>query len=163
MRLRPKQPTVAMTLPEVLVAVVLLATFCASVFELNAVCLRYIDASKESIAALQTVHDRCEVLRNLAFTDLTTKSYVQSLLATPANGSDFCKKATELVKISAYPTPNGVTQFTRTPDGAVTNNLTATDLGTSLVQVDVSTSWNMLGGRARSETTSTIISNGTKK
>jgi len=152
-----------MTLPEVLVAVVLLATFCASIFELNAVCLRYIDASKESIAALQSVHDRCEVLRNLAFTDLTTKSYVQSLLATPANGSDFCKKATEVVKISAYPTPNGVTQFTRTPDGAVTNNLTATDLGTSLVQVDVSTSWNMLGGRARSESTSTIISNVTKK
>ena len=163
MRLRPKQPTVAMTLPEVLVAVVLLATFCASVFELNAVCLRYIDASKESIAALQSVHDRCEVLRNLAFTDLTTKSYVQSLLATPANGSDFCKKATEVVKISAYPTANGVTQFTRTPDGAVANDLTATDLGTSLVQVDISTSWNMLGGRARSESTSTIISNGTKK
>src|ERR1700746_3192493 len=94
----------AMTLPEVLVAVVLLATFCASIFELNAVCLRYIDASKESVAALQSVHDRCEVLRNLAFTDLTTKSYIQSLLATPANGSDFCKKATEVVKIRAYPT-----------------------------------------------------------
>src|SRR5438132_6782588 len=111
--------TAAMSLPEVLVAVVLLATFCASVFELNAVCLRYIDASKESVAALQSVHDRCEVLRNLAFTDLTTKSYVQSLLATPANGSDFCKKATEVVKISGYPTANGVTQFTRTPDGVV--------------------------------------------
>jgi Tfp pilus assembly protein PilV len=163
MKLRPKQPTTAMTFPEVLVAVALLATFCASIFELNAVCLRYIDASKESIAALQSVHDRCEVLRNLAFTDLTTNSYVQSLLATPANGSDFCKKATEVVKITAYPTANGVTQFTRTPDGAVANDLTATDLGTSLVQVDVSTSWNMLGGRARSESTSTIISNGTKK
>ena len=163
MRLRLKQPTAAMTFPEVLVAVLLLAVFCASIFELNAVCLRYIDASKESIAALQSVHDRCEVLRNVAFTDLTTKSYVQSLLAAPANGSEFCKKATETVKISAYPTPNGVTQFTRSPDGIVTNDLTATDLGTSLVQVDVSTSWNMLGGRARSEQTSTIISNGTKK
>ena len=162
MRLRPKL-TAAMTFPEVLVAVLLLAIFCASVFELNAVCLRYIDASKESIAALQSVHDRSEVLRNLSFTDLTTKSYVQSLLATPANGSEFCKKATEVVKISAYPTANGVTQFTRTPDGTVTNNLTATGLGTSLVQVDISTSWNMLGGRARSEQTSTIISNGTKK
>src|SRR5947207_7160746 len=163
MRLRLKQPTAAMTFPEVLVAVLLLAVFCASIFELNAVCLRYIDASKESIAALQGVHDRCEVLRNVAFTDLTTKSYVQSLLAAPANGSEFCKKATEVVKISAYPTANGVTQFTRSTDGIVTNDLTATDLGTSLVQVDVSTSWNMLGGRARSETTSTIISNGTKK
>ena len=152
-----------MTFPEVLVAVSLLAIFCASVFELNAVCLRYIDASKESIAALQSVHDRAEVLRNLAFTDLTTQTTVQSLMATPANSSDFCKKATEVVKISAYPTANGVTQFTRTPDGSVSNDSTATDLGTSLVQVDVSTSWNMLGGRARSEQTSTIISNGTKK
>jgi len=152
-----------MTLPEIMVAVLLLGIFCASVFELNAVCLRYIDASKESMAALQTVHDRCEVLRNLAFTDLTTKSYVQNLLATSANGSDFCKKATEVVKISAYPTASGVTQFTRTSDGTVTNDSTATDLGSTLVQVDVTTSWNMLGGRARSEQTSTIISNGTKK
>jgi hypothetical protein len=37
------------------------------------------------------------------------------------------------------------------------------DLGKTLVQVDVSTIWNMtLGGRARSEQTSTIISNGSK-
>ena len=162
MRIRPK-PTIAMTFPEVLVAVLLLAIFCTSVFELNAVCLRYIDASKESIAALQSVHDRCEVLRNLSFSDLTTQSTVNSLLANPANSSDFCKKATEVVKIRAYPTANGVTQFTRTPDGTVSNDSTATDLGTTLVQVDVSTSWNMLGGRARSEQTSTIISNGTKK
>jgi hypothetical protein len=46
----------------------------------------------------------------------------------------------------------------------VTLDSTAIDLGTTLVQVDVSTTWNMtLGGRARSEQTSTIISNGTKK
>jgi len=152
-----------MTLPEIMVAVLLLGIFCASVFELNAVCLRYIDASKESIAALQSIHDRCEVLRNLSFSDLTTTGTVQSLLAAPANGSDFCKKATEVVKISAYPSPNGVTQFTRTAAGTVTTDSTATSLGSSLVQVDVSTSWNMLGGRARSEQTSTIISNGTKK
>jgi Tfp pilus assembly protein PilV len=163
MRLQPKTTINGMTFPEVMVAVLLLGIFCASVFELNAVCLRYIDASKESIAALQSVHDRCEVLRNLSFTDLTTKSTVQSLLATPPNSSQFCQKATEVVKISAYPTANGVTQFTRNPNGTVTNDSTATDLGSTLVQVDVSTSWNMLGGRARSEQTSTIISNGTKK
>jgi Tfp pilus assembly protein PilV len=159
-----KTATTGMTFPEVMVAVLLLGIFCASVFELNAVCLRYIDASKESIAALQSVHDRCEVLRNLSFTDLTTTSTVKSLLtASPANGSEFCKKATEVVKITAYPTANGVTQFTRTSDGMVTTDSTATSLGTTLVEVDVSTSWNMLGGRARSEQTSTVISNGTKK
>ncbi|HLW35699.1 MAG TPA: hypothetical protein VKS98_08575 [Chthoniobacterales bacterium] len=152
-----------MTLPEVLVAILLMALFCGSIFELNAVCLRYIDSSKEAVAALQSVHDRAEVLRNLSFSDLTTTATVQNILTSPANSSDFCKKATETVTIASYPTANGSTQFTRNPDGTVTLNSTATSLGTTLVQVDVSASWNMLGGRARSEQTSTIISNGTKK
>ena len=164
MKLQIKVPQAATTFSEVLMSILLFASFCGSIFELNAVCLRYIDASKESIAALETVNDRCEALRNLAFTDLTTTSYVQNLLTTPPNGSAFCNKATEVVSIKAYPTANGVTQFTRAPDGTVTTNSIATDLGTTLVQVDVSTSWNMtLGQRPRSEQTSTIISNGTKK
>jgi len=153
-----------MTLVEVLFAVLLVAAFFGSIFELNAVCLRYVDATKESISALQSVHDRCEKLRNLAFSDLTSASYLQTAMATAPNTSDFCNRATETVKIQAYPTANGVTQLTRNSQGAVTLNSTATDLGSSLVQVDVSTSWNMtLGGRARTEQTSTIISNGTKK
>ena len=152
------------TMPEVLVAALLLAVFFASIFELNAVCLRYIDASKESVAALQLVQDRSEVLRNLAFNDLTNTSYVQSLLASPANASEFTKKATEVVKISAYPTTYGVTQLTRSPNGTVTVNSTASTLGSTLVQVDVATSWNMtLGSRARSEQIISIVSNGTKK
>ena len=160
----PRQYEAATTFPEILVAVLLFAGFCGSIFELNAVCLRYIDASKESVAALESVHDRCEVLRNLAFIDLTTTSYLQNLLATPANGSDFCKKATEVVMLRAYPTANGITQFTRTPGGVVTNNSVANDLGSTLVQADVSTSWTMtLGARTRTEQTTTIISNGTKK
>lgn len=153
-----------MTLIEIMVAAVLLAVFFASIFELNAVCLRYIDATKESVAALQTVHDRAETLRNLAFTDLTNSTYVQGVMGNPPNASDFCNKATEVVKISAYPTPNGVTQFTRTPNGSVAKNSSATDLGSTLVQIDILTSWNTtLGNRGRSEQTSTIVSNGTKK
>src|SRR5690349_7512826 len=163
MRTRTKAAQVAMTLPEVLIAILLMAIFCGSVFELNAVCLRYIDSSKEAVAALQSVHDRAEVLRNLSFSDLTTTATVQNILTSAPNSSDFCKKATETVSITAYPTASGTTKFTRTPNGTVTLNSTATSLGTTLVQVDVSTSWNMLGGRARSEQTSTIISNGTKK
>lgn len=153
-----------LSLPEVMIAVTLLSGFFASIFELNAVCLRYIDATKESIAALQSVQDRCEALRNLAFTDLTTASYVSNLMASPANPSDFLKKATEVVRIRAFPTAGGVTQFTRSPSGAVTTDSIATNLGTGLVQVEIINSWNMtLGGRARSEQVTTIISNGTKK
>jgi len=96
MRTRPTATQRGMTFPEVLVAILLLAMFCGSVFELNAVCLRYIDSSKESVAALQSVHDRAEVLRNLAFTDLTSTATVQSTLTSPANSSDFCKATREL-------------------------------------------------------------------
>src|SRR5215470_13368032 len=148
MRLQANRTAAGMTFPEVMVAVLLLALFLGSVFELNAICLRFIDSSKESVAALQAVHDRTEVLRNLWFGDLTTTATVQSLLSAVPNSSEFCKKATETVTIAAYPTANGTTQFTRTPDGTVTLDSTATDLGTTLVEVDVSTSWNMLGGRA---------------
>ena len=79
----------ASTLPEALIAVVLVATFFASIFELNAVCLRCIDASKESLAAVQSVQDRSEVLRNLAFSDLTNTSFVQNLMNTAANPAPF--------------------------------------------------------------------------
>ena len=160
-----KEPrALAFTLPEVLIALLLLGLFLPSVFEVNGVCLRLINATKESTAALQSVHDRCETLRNLVFTDLTSVSRVQSLMATPANSSDFCKITTEVVKISAYPVANGVTQFTRSSNGSVTNDSIATDLGSTLLQVTVSSSWNAtFGGRARSEETTTLVSNGTKK
>ena len=152
------------TLPETLVAMLLLVTFFASVFELNAVCLRYIDATKESVAALQSVQDRAEMLRNLAFTDLTDATAVQTLMATPPNAAPFGQKATETVTISAFPTPNGVTQFTRTPAGTVTTDSVAIDLGKELVKVDVKVAWTMtLGGRSRTEQTTNILSNGSKK
>ena len=157
-------PARAFSLPEVLVALLLLGLFLPSVFAVNGVCLRLINATKESTAALQSVHDRCETLRNLAFSDLTNASQVQSLMATSANASDFCRKATEVVTITAYPVAHGITQFTRSPNGSVTNDSIAADLGSTLVQVTVSTSWNAtFGGRMRSEETTTLISNGTKK
>ena len=152
------------TLAETLVGMVLLATFFASIFELNAVCLRYIDATKESVAALQSVQDRAEMLRNLAFTDLTKTAAVQALMASAPNAAPFAQKATETVRISAYPTPDGVTQFTRSPSGVVTTNSVATDLGKELVKVEVQVSWKMtFGGRPRTEQTTNILSNGSKK
>ncbi|HVF70773.1 MAG TPA: hypothetical protein VM940_04105 [Chthoniobacterales bacterium] len=154
----------ATTLTEALMGVVLLITFFAAVFELNAVCLRYIDATKESVAALQSVQDRAEMLRNLAFTDLTKPATVQTVMAAPPNAAAFAQKATEVVKISAYPTPNGVTQITRSPAGIVTTDSVAADLGQELVKVEVKVAWTMtLGGRSRTEETTNILSNGSKK
>jgi Tfp pilus assembly protein PilV len=164
MKIRSQPQIRGTTLAETLVGLVLLATFFASIFELNAICLRYIDATKESVAALQSVQDRAEMLRNLAFTDLTSTSSVQTLMSTPPNAASFAQKATETVRISAYPTANGVTQFTRSPDGTVTSDSVATDLGQQLVKVEVKVAWPMtLGGRSRTEETTNILSNGSKK
>jgi Tfp pilus assembly protein PilV len=153
-----------LTLTETLVGLILVVTFFASIFELNAVCLRYIDATKESVAALQHVQDRSEILRNLAFKDLTDTTAVRNLMAAAPNAAPFSGKATETVRISAFPTANGVTQFTRSPNGTVTTDSVATDLGKELVQVEVKVAWPMtLGGRSRTEQTTSILSNGTKK
>jgi hypothetical protein len=147
-----------------MVAALLLALFFGAVFELNALCLRYIDATKESVAALQNVQDRAETLRNLSFTELTEANTIRGLLASPANGAPFAQKATEVVTLRAYPTPNGVSQFTRQPNGTVTTDSVATDLGKALVKVDVRVAWTMtLGNRPRTEETTNILSNGTKK
>ena len=163
MKLSPKCHSSGTTLVEVLVATLLLASFFASLFEANAVCLRFIAASKQSVGAIEAVQARAEVFRNLAFSDLTTTSFVQNLLATAANTSDFAKSATEVVKITAYPTANGVTQMTRATNGTVSLDSTAASLGT-LVKVDISQTWiGVLGGRQRTEQTSLIIPDGTKK
>ena len=152
-----------MTLVEVMLGMALLAVFFGCVFQVNATCLKYIEASKESLGAMQCVHDRLETLRNLVYSDLVDVDQVKTIMSTAPNSSDFARKATEVVKLSAYPTASGVTQLTRSANGSVTINSTAANLG-DLVQVVVTESWTGNFGRAaRSETSTTVISNGTKK
>jgi Tfp pilus assembly protein PilV len=174
-----KHPQSGTTMVETMVAVALVATFFATIFELNAVCLRYIDASKESVAALQGVQDRLETLRNLAFTpnaagtDLANATYLQTLMTTPANGSDFAKtKPTEVVTIKAYNTATKSTsgtgiQITRPAGPNVTPSIDSNSLvfanPPAVVLVNVKYQWSMLGGRPGIEQTETIIASGTKK
>src|SRR6476620_10941572 len=81
---RPTQFQAGSTLAETLVAATLVGAFFVTIFEVNAVCLRYIDASKECVAAVQGVQDRIEGLRNLAFGDLISPSYMMNPQPTPA-------------------------------------------------------------------------------
>src|SRR5207237_9065798 len=119
-----RAPNAANTFTEVLIALVLVGIFFASIFELNAVCLRYIEASKEAVTGIAAVQDRTEVVRNLAFTDLTSYTYMQNLLVTPANGSDPATRATEVENLQAYPTAEGGPQVTHDA-GTVTANAPA--------------------------------------
>src|SRR5438034_10797765 len=81
---RPTQFQAGNTLAKNLVASTLVGAFFVTIFEVNGVCLRYIDASKECVAAVQGVQDRIEGLRNHAFTDLISPAYMMNQQPTPS-------------------------------------------------------------------------------
>ena len=177
------------TLAETLVAATLVGAFFVTIFEVNAVCLRYIDASKEAVAAVQGVQDRVEGLRNLAFSDLISPTYMMTAQPTPAgsppgprpmslvypsNSSDLAARGTEEVTVSGYPsgTPLPVSTptitYTRPPGAAVfpsASPAASPDFSSmTMVKVKVKYTWNAtLGGRSQSEETETLIAAGTKK
>jgi hypothetical protein len=164
-----KHAELGTSLVEMAIATTLIAAFFGTIFEVNAVCLRYINASKESVAAIQGVQTRLEVLRNLAFTDLTNATFVQNLMVNPADASDFAKtKPAEVVTIKAYNTGTGSAsgtgvQISRPAGAIVTPSITGSLPSATVVLVNVTYTWNMLGGRPRREQAETIISAGTKK
>lgn len=159
-----------------MISALLVATFFASLYEVNATCLRLVMGSKENVAAIQGVQDRLETLRNLAYSDLTNPTYVRTLMANPSNASDFAKTAVaEEVRITRYDTDSAAGGTTgsglviQRPKGAT---VTPTTVGTpdaalatsSAVLVEVKYEWtSTLGRRPRSEVTSSIISAGVKK
>jgi len=164
------------TLIEALVALALVIGFFVSIFEINGICLRYIKSSKSNLAALQGIQDRLEQLRNLSFSSLASDSSVQSLMAVPANASEFLARSpTEVVKLTGFKSVSkffaGTADATQTQitlsagDSSATINSADTNLSTAvLVKVNVTYTWTeALSGRPRSEQGETIISAGTKK
>src|SRR5436189_5468170 len=156
---RPTQFQAGNTLAETLVAATLVGAFFVTIFEVNAVCLRYIDASKECVAAVQGVQDRIEGLRNLAFTDLISPTYMKTAQATPSpsgprpvslvypsNSSDLAARVTERVTISGYPSGSPSVTYNRGPGAAVYPsaypNATGDFSSISLVRVKVRYTWN---------------------
>ena len=182
-----------------MVAAVIIGVFFASIFEVSAVCLRYISASKENVSAIECVQDRIEQIRGTDFTNLLDQTYMtvtpavpaasplpsppqRRNLTVPSNASVLAQQATEQVKISTFSggvaTTPSVT-YTRAPGAKISaTNFSDTNVApaivwaggasfpstTTTVLVDVTYSWtSTLGGLARSETSSAIISAGQKK
>ena len=153
------------TLPEVVVATALVAVFLSSIFEINALCLRYISASKENVGAIEAVNDRLERLRNADFSTLTSVSSMKSLLAIAANSSPLANRAAETITVSDYSSGVPTITYTRSANGAVASVPSTADFSNStLVQVDVTNQWPAtFANRTTTAQTSTVISAGTKK
>ena len=180
------------TLAEIMVSVLLMAGFLASIFEVNAVCLRYVEATKETVAGIQTANDRLEALRNVAFTNLISQNYMTTttgvdtagnplpgngtpapgMLVATADTSSFSKNITETITLTDYSTgiPGSISvTYTRTPGASSTPTVswsggTSFPSTTTMVKANVTVSWNMtFGGRARTQQAETIIAAGQKK
>ena len=160
-----KRAKAGFTLPEIVVATALVAVFFSSIFEINALCLRYISASKENVGAIEAVNDRLERLRNADFSTLTSVSSMKSLLATAANSSPLANRAVETITVSDYSSGVPTISYTRSANGAVaTVPSTANFSNSTLVQVDVTNQWPAtFANRTTTAQTSTVISAGTKK
>jgi len=189
----------ATTLAELMITAVVVGVFFASIFELSAICLRYISASKENVSSIECVQDRIEQIRGIDFTSLLDETFMSVTpavpsaspspsppqrrnLTTPSNPSALAQSATETVKISTFSGGTATTPsvtYTRAP-GAVISSTPFSDTNvaptvswsggasfpstTTTVLVDVTYVWtSTLGGLQRTETTSTIVSAGTKK
>jgi hypothetical protein len=198
--MRISRPTeTAATLAELMVTAVIVGVFFASIFEVSAICLRYISASKENVSAIECVQDRIEQIRGTDFPSLLDQTYMSVTpavpsaspspsppqrrnLTVPSNASVLAQNATEVVKISTFSggaaTTPSVT-YTRAPGAVISStNFSDTNVApsvswsggasfpstTATVLVDVTYSWtSTLGGLSRTETSSTIVSAGTKK
>ncbi len=160
-----KRAKAGFTLPEIVVATALVAVFFSSIFEINALCLRYISASKENVGAIEAVNDRLERLRNADFSTLTSVSSMKSLLAIAANSSPLANRAAETITVSDYPSGVPTITYTRSANGAVASvPSTANFSNSTLVQVDVTNQWPAtFANRTTTAQTSTVISAGTKK
>jgi Tfp pilus assembly protein PilV len=191
MRLRVKREA-GVSLPELMIAAIIMGIFFSGIFEVTGICLRYISSSKENISAVECVHDRIEQIRGSDFTNVLDPTFMSATpaanppqrrnLTVPSNASPLASNATETVTISTFSGTSATTPkvtYVRQP-GATWNTTTAfsdtnvtpsvtwtggaTLSAATAVQVDVTYSWNsVLGGRPLTESSSTIICAGTKK
>ena len=145
------------TLAELMITMVVLGTFFAGIFELSALCLRYISATKENIAAVECVQDRLEQLRAAEFSSLIDPAFVATTpavpaaspapsppqrrnLTTPSNASELARNATEIVTISAFSGAGATTPtvtYTRSPGAKINNGVAFND-----VNILPSVSWS---------------------
>jgi Tfp pilus assembly protein PilV len=114
---RPTRHEAGITLPELMIAAIIMGIFFSGIFEVTGLCIRYISSSKENISAVECVHDRIEQIRGTDFTSILDPTYMavtpavpaaspsptpsqRRNLTVPSNASPLASSATETVTIS---------------------------------------------------------------
>jgi hypothetical protein len=151
-----------------MITALIIGVFFASIFEVSAVCLRYISASKENVSAIECVQDRIEQLRGTDFTSLLDPTYMavtpavpaaspspsppqRRNLTTPANASALAQRAIEKVVISTF---SGTAATT--PSVTYTRATGASISGTPFSDTNVAPTIVWSGGSSFPSTTTTV-------
>jgi Tfp pilus assembly protein PilV len=115
----PNKGEAGVSLPELMIAAIIMGIFFSGIFEVTGICLRLISSSKENVSAVECVHDRIEQLRGTDFTSLLDPTYMavtpavpaaspspspsqRRNLTVPSNASPLASNATETVTISTF-------------------------------------------------------------
>jgi prepilin-type N-terminal cleavage/methylation domain-containing protein len=140
----PDKREAGVTLPELMIAAIIMGIFFSGIFEVTGLCIRYISSSKENISAVECVHDRLEQIRGTDFTSVLDPTYMavtpavpaasplptpsqRRNLTVPSNASPLASSATETVTISTLSGTTATTPkvtYVRQP-GATWNTTTA--------------------------------------
>jgi prepilin-type N-terminal cleavage/methylation domain-containing protein len=169
MRFPARQSEQGVTLPELMIAAIIMGIFFSGIFEVTGICIRFISSSKENISAVECVHDRIEQLRGTDFTSLLDPTYLavtpavpaaspspspsqRRNLTVPSNASPLASNATETVTIS---TLSGTTATT--PKVTYVRQPGATWSATAFSDTNVTPSVTWTGGSSLSAATAVQV------
>lgn len=164
------------TILEAAFAAAIIAIALSSIFAFNTACLRLVRNAKESAEAMLSNQQRVEQLRSCNWSNVTDSSYwadthnasywLTSIMDSATQSGAALSNATEVVTV----TENGFLQalnpcyftVTRTPSAATVTSKDHPEnlVNSRMLKVDVNMTWNTLGGRTRTRTSTAIIARG---
>jgi prepilin-type N-terminal cleavage/methylation domain-containing protein len=148
------------TLVENLIAMAIVLLFFAALFAVNSQGLYLLNSGRQAVVANVCLRDRVEQLRDCSWAQLTDSTYLQtSVLNSAPSGASNLGQLTETVTVNSYPIavnpPISVARSNGTASVVSTN---ASIANGALVRVDNTLTWTAgLGGRARTQATSTLM------
>jgi hypothetical protein len=150
----------AFSLIECIFATTVVAVFFCAVYAISARCLLVLEQGREVSAAQFSLQDRLEQLRSLAWSQLTSATYLQSsVLNTATNTSVNLGSLTETVTVNAYPTAiSPQNDVVRSGGSASILTSNASMSSQQIVRLDITLSWVSRSGRQQTQSETTLVS-----
>ena len=154
----------AVTILEAVFAAAIMALFMGGLFAMNGRNIQLLKSGKESFSATVVLEERAEQLRRGKWSEITSDTYLQTILSAPPSSGANLPSVAEQIVISAYPPVSPAlasTIVTRSSTGAVVVVSSNPVFSTAdTVMATFRATWSGTpGGRTRVREISTVIAN----